>query len=115
MLRNGYEDIMADDPRLGRSVEREHICSSIELMREAEKAGIGSKECAEAVSFVSRLWGILIVELGQPENALPRELRAQLISVGLFLIKTVEEIRAGSSANFAAVIDVSQSVADGLA
>ena len=44
-----------------------------------------------------------------------RELRAQLISVGLFLIKTVEEIRAGRSSNFAAVIDVSQTIADGLA
>lgn len=115
MRQNGYDEIMADDPRLGRSTEREYICSSIELMREAEKAGVGSRECAEAVSFVSRLWGILIVELGRPENALPRELKAQLISVGLFLIKSVEEIRAGSSSNFAAVIDVSQSVADGLA
>ena len=115
MLQHSYEEIMADDPRQGRSVEREVIFDSIVLLRAAEKAGVGSRECTEAVSFVSRLWGILIVDLGSPENTLPRELRAQLISVGLFLIKTVEEIRAGRSSNFAAVIDVSQTIADGLA
>ena len=115
MLQHSYEEIMADDPRQGRSVEREVIFDSIVLLRAAEKAGVGSRECAEAVSFVSRLWGILIVDLGSPENTLPRELRAQLISVGLFLIKEVDEIRSGRSSNFAAVIDVSQTIADGLA
>jgi flagellar protein FlaF len=115
MLQHSYEEIMADDPRQDRSIERECICDSIGLLRAAEKAGVGSRECAEAVSFVSRLWGVLVVELGNPENSLPRELRAQLISIGLFLIKAVEEIRAGRSSNFAAVIDVSQTIADGLA
>jgi flagellar protein FlaF len=53
-------------------------------------------------------------DLGSSENELPVELRANLISIGLWLLREGEAVRQGQSQNFEGLIEVSQIIRDGI-
>jgi flagellar biosynthesis activator protein FlaF len=65
-------------------------------------------------SFASKLWNAFIQDLADPENDLPDVLRADLVSVGLWIIKEAALIRSGQSQNFRGVIDICTMIRDGL-
>ncbi len=87
MYKFAYSEAIAESSSEGRQSERTLLLESMELMRAAEAAGPQSRQSIEATYFVTKLWCHLIEDLGRPENALPPELRAKLISIGLFLIR----------------------------
>jgi flagellar biosynthesis activator protein FlaF len=60
------------------------------------------------------LWGYLIEDLARPDNDLPQKLRADLISIGLWMMREAEQIRLEASSNFKGLIDVSTAIRDGL-
>jgi len=76
--------------------------------------GTDSMESVEALHFLNRVWASLMEDLGSPENALPKELRANLISIGLWLMREAEDIRQGRSDNFDGLIEVSQIIRNGI-
>lgn len=114
MYQFSYSDVLEDTPQHNRANERRAIERSIELLRKAELNGPGSAEAVEALEFVMRLWSIVLEDLAKPDNELPKELRASIISIGLWILGEAEQIRQERSANFAGLIAVSQSIADGL-
>ena len=63
-------------------------------------------EANEALSFVSKLWNVFIQDLVDPENDLPDVLRADLISVGLWIVKEAALIRSSQSQNYRGIADV---------
>lgn len=114
MYRSSYSEVMEDDPQLARANERAVILHSIQLLDRAEKAGPKSHEAVEALLFLRRLWEFLLVELGNSENQLPGKLRAELISVGIGLLKEADAISRGEFSDFASLKQISQTIADGL-
>jgi flagellar biosynthesis activator protein FlaF len=52
--------------------------------------------------------------LAKPENDLPQTLRAELISIGLWIMREAEQIRLETSTNFKGLIEVSTAIRDGL-
>jgi len=87
---------------------------SIQLLDRAEKAGPKSQQAVDALLFLRRLWQFLLIELGNSENQLPEKLRAELISVGIGLLKEADAISRGESSDFASLKQISQTIADGL-
>jgi flagellar protein FlaF len=71
-------------------------------------------EAIEAIHFLNRVWTSLVEDLGSPDNALPKELRANLISIGLWLLREAEDLRQGRSDNFDGLIEVSEIIRDGI-
>lgn len=114
MYQFPYAEILEETPEACRGRERRAIERSIELLQAAQKSGARSREAAEALSFLRRLWSILIEDLGKPENDLPQALRADLISIGLWILREAEQIRLEKSENFAGLIDVSRTICEGL-
>jgi flagellar biosynthesis activator protein FlaF len=114
MYQFPYAEVMDDVPSDARAIERRAIEHSIQLLEAAEKAGVGSRECADALLFVRRLWGALIEDLAKPENDLPKPLRADLISIGLWVFREAEQIRLEKSSNFKGIIEVSRIIWKGL-
>jgi flagellar biosynthesis activator protein FlaF len=114
MYRFSYAEVLEETPQTARERERAALEHSIELLRGAEAKGNGSREATEAVYFVRRLWAYLIEDLAKPENDLPKPLRADLISVGLWIMREAEQVRLGKSSNFKGLIEVSQLIAEGL-
>ncbi|MCB5177730.1 flagellar biosynthesis regulator FlaF [Microvirga lenta] len=114
MYRFSYAEILEDASNECREREKMAFDRAIDLLRAAVSKGAKSSEGAEAISFVQRLWGILIEDLLGPENGLPETLRAELVSIGLWIMKETDLIRQGRSENFSALIDINTMIRDGL-
>jgi flagellar biosynthesis activator protein FlaF len=114
MYQFSYAEVQTDSVADARDRERQLLTRSIDLLIAAREHGPKSVQAVEAVHFLIRIWTTLIQDLGSAENELPNELRANLISIGLWLIREAEEVRQGRSANFEGLIEVSQIIRDGI-
>lgn len=114
MYQFSYADIQTDSVADAKDRERQLLTRSIDLLVAARTVGSDSMESVEALHFLNRVWASLMEDLGSPENALPKELRANLISIGLWLLREAEDIRQGRSDNFDGLIEVSQIIRDGI-
>ncbi|HEV7417853.1 flagellar biosynthesis regulator FlaF [Tianweitania sediminis] len=114
MYQFSYAEIQSDSVADSRDRERQLLSRSIDLLRDARTAGAQSHQSTEAILFLNRVWTTFVEDLGNPENSLPKELRANLISIGLWLLREAEEVRQGRSQNFDGLIDVSQIIRDGI-
>ncbi|MCC7253304.1 flagellar biosynthesis regulator FlaF [Hyphomicrobium sp.] len=114
MYKFYYDEVLDESPKEARAQERTALERSIALLQEAENKGPQSREAIEAIFFVRRLWGVFIEDLAKSENGLPPKLRADLVSIGLWVMRETEEIRQGRSKNFTALIDVSRTISEGL-
>ena len=114
MYGASYDEVMEDSPALARERERAAFGRAIELMTRAQEANAPEGLRHEASSFVQRLWGFLIDDLINPENALPTQLRADLISIGLWNMSRAEQIARGDVVGFEPLIYVNTLIRDGL-
>lgn len=114
MYQFSYADIQTDSVADAKDRERQLLSRSIDLLVAARAVGSDSMEAIEALHFMNRVWTSFIEDLGNQENALPRELRANLISIGLWLLREAEDVRQGRSDNFDGLIEVSQIIRDGI-
>lgn len=114
MYQFSYADVQEDGVAEAREREREAINHSISLLKAAKAKGLESRDSIEAVYFVSRLWVRFVEDLASPENQLDQALRANLISIGIWVIKEAECIRQRQSDNFQGIIDISIIIRDGL-
>ena len=114
MYQFSYADIVEESPTTGRTREYAAIMRTVEMMSAAQQSGTQSIAGIEALHNVQRLWSILIEDLAKPENELPSKLRADLISIGLWVLREVENIRLGKTTSFTSLIEISTTIAEGL-
>jgi flagellar protein FlaF len=114
MYQFSYADIQTDSVADAKDRERQVLTRSIDMLTAAATVGPDSMEAVEALHFTNRVWTAFIEDLGSSENALPKELRANLISIGLWLLREAEDIRQGRTDNFEGLIEVSQIIRDGI-
>lgn len=114
MYQFSYAEIQTDSIADARDRERQLLDRSIELLGTAREKGVDSGASIEALQFLNRVWTAFIDDLGSAENQLPRELRANLISIGLWLLREAESVRQGRSDDFDGLIDVSRIIRDGI-
>jgi flagellar biosynthesis activator protein FlaF len=104
MYKFSYEEVLSESGNRKRENERLAIEQSVALLKSAEKAGPSSREAVEAICFINRLWSFLLEDLAKPDNALPEEVRAKLISIGIWMLREAQSITNGKSRNFAGLI-----------
>ncbi|MEN3792120.1 flagellar biosynthesis regulator FlaF [Fulvimarina sp. MAC3] len=114
MYQFSYAEVAQDTAVDARERERQALDHSIALLEKAERNGPRSRDAIEAIYITRSLWAILIEDLGSSDNGLPEELRAELISIGLWIMAEAEAIRVGKSTNFKGVIEISRLIRDGL-
>jgi flagellar protein FlaF len=114
MYQFSYADIQTDSVADAKDRERQLLTRSIDMLIAARAVGSDSMEAIEALHFMNRVWTSFMEDLGSQENALPHELRANLISIGLWLLREAEDLRQGRSDNFDGLIEVSQIIRDGI-
>lgn len=114
MYQFSYSEVQTDSLADAKDREQQVLSRSIDLLIAARERGVQSQEAVEAIHFMIRVWTAFIQDLGNPENELPKELRANLISIGLWLMHEGEEVRQGRSQNFDGLIEVSQIIRDGI-
>ncbi len=113
-VHQAYREVAEDDAGAARAAERRAIARSIDMMRRAEERGRNSRESVEALYYVHRLWSVLVEDLASPENRLPPSLRAELISIGLWVLREVDDIRNNDRRGFTGLIETSNVILEGL-
>jgi len=68
----------------------------------------------DALDWNRRLWSTLATDCADPDNVLPHALRAQIISISLFVSRHSSVVMRGDD-DFSALIDINRSVMQGLA
>ncbi len=114
MYQFSYDDIVEESCTASRDRERSVILKSIELLKLAEADGVQSRAAIDALIYTQKVWSILIEDLAKPENDLPSKLRASLISIGLWMFREIEDIRLEKTESFQGLIEISETIADGL-
>src|SRR5262245_22796049 len=114
MYQFPYADVLENSPKLARERERQVFERCLELLRAAGEKGPSSRETIEAVTFCQRVWAAFLEDLASPDNALPEQLRAEIISIGLWVIRETESIRLGKTNDFKPLVEVTEAMRDGL-
>ena len=115
MYQFSYAEIMEEGVAVSKDRERQVLERSIDLLKAALASGGNyGKEAVEAIYYTRRVWIRFIEDLGNPENQLEEELRANLISIAIWILKEVEKIRKRESSNFQGIIDITTIIKDGI-
>ncbi len=114
MYQFSYAEIMEDGIVQSKDRERQVLDRSIALLAKAQEANGYSRDTIEAVYYTRRLWIRFIEDLRQPDNQLGMELRANLISIAIWILRETERIRKRESRNFQGIIDITTIIRDGL-
>jgi flagellar biosynthesis activator protein FlaF len=114
MYQFPYADALENSPKVARERERQIFERCLELLNAADATGPNSREATEAVAFCQRIWAAFLEDLAGPDNALPKELRAEIISIGLWVVRETENIRLGKASDFKPIIEVTAALRDGL-
>jgi flagellar biosynthesis activator protein FlaF len=110
-----YDDEIEDSAREARSRERQALNHGINLLQKLNGGELADTESAEALLFIRRLWVFFIEDLGNSRNGLPQELRAQLISIGLWIIKEADRIRESGESDVGDLVAINVTIRDALA
>ena len=68
----------------------------------------------DAIDWNRRLWSALATDCADPDNAMDKSLRAQIISISLFVSRHSSVVMRGDD-DFEALIDINKMVMQGLA
>lgn len=114
MYQLSYAEAAEDSQSEARTLERQALDRAVMLLQAGESAGPNSRDLIEALHFTRRLWNFFVEELANEDNALPVEVRASLISIGIWILKEAEAIRCGQSQNCSGIREICAIVRDGL-
>jgi flagellar protein FlaF len=114
MYHRTYMQAAEDSHVSGRRRERELLERAVKKLAVAKRRGPGSVGSFEATGFLRQLWGAFMLDLASDENLLSPQLRASLISIGVWVHREADLIDRGNSQNFDGLIEINQIIADGL-
>lgn len=114
MYQFSYAETLDDDAHDARHREKQAFDHAITMLRAAAAHGLNSPQASNALFFLDEFWSILMEDLAHEESDLPENLRASLISIGLWVLKQTADIRAGTITTFDGLIEINQIIRDGL-
>ncbi len=114
MYQFAYNDVVEDSRQAMRARERAAIDRVIGMLRAGQEKGPLSRERIEALYYLRRLWLIFLDDLNDPNNELPAQLRAGIISIGLWMMKEIDRVRTRVTDDLAPMIEINEIIRDGL-
>ncbi|MBJ3778664.1 flagellar biosynthesis regulator FlaF [Acuticoccus mangrovi] len=110
-----YQDVRLGASDVGREHERIAFDQGLALMEAAAATPAERTKRLEAARYMQTLWGFLIRDLSHPANDLSDGLKANLISIGLWVMRQTDKIIADESDDWDALIEINRTVREGLA
>ena len=114
MYEFAYNEVIEDSRQTMRARERQAMDRVVEMLRTAQEKGPLSRERIEALYYLRRLWTIFIDDLNDPNNELPEQLRAGIISIGIWMMKEIERVRGRLTDDMTPMIEINELIRDGL-
>jgi flagellar protein FlaF len=106
--------MLSDDQTGARQPQQIALAHAVTLLERAALQGSGASETATAIDFTRKLWTLLIEDLAGSSDGLPRDLRRQIISIGIWILRELEAVRSRERPGLADVIAVSKAIRDGV-
>jgi flagellar protein FlaF len=107
--------MIEDSGHEARNREQQAIDHGVGLLKRLQNGDLPSPEGAEALLYIRRLWAFFIQDLASPRNGLPEKLRADLISIGLWIIKEADRIREEEADDVGELLAINVVIRDALA
>jgi len=114
MYEFAYNEVVEESRQTMRARERAAMDRVIGMLRTAQDTGPLSRERVDALFYLRRLWSIFLEDLNDPNNELPAQLRAGIISIGLWMMKEIDRVRTRATDDLAPMIEINEIVRDGL-
>lgn len=114
MYQQSYVETFAESSSQARHRERQALQHSIDVLEAAKPRGPGSPELTAALFYTNRVWSFLLEDLSLSDNELPDEIRAGLVSIGLWVMRELEAIRSRRSQDIDGIIEISALIRDAL-
>lgn len=114
MYEFSYNEVIDDSHQVMRAREHGALDRVIAMLRAGQEKGGKSREAIEAIFFLRRLWAIFLDDLRNPENELPEQLRAGIISIGIWMNKEIDRFLAGQITDLTPMIEINEIIRDGL-
>ena len=114
MYEFAYNDVIEDSHQTLRAREQAAMDRVIEMLRAAQEKGPQSHELIDALFYLRRLWMIFIDDLNDPNNELPAQLRAGIISIGVWMMKEIDRVRGGLTSDLTPMIEINVLIRNGL-
>ena len=115
MTLSSYDAVIEDGAREARGREQQALNHGIALLKRFQSGDLPPSEGAEALLYIRRLWTFFVEDLSSPRNGLPEKLRAELISIGLWIIGEADRIRQQGSTDVAELVAINTVIRDALA
>jgi flagellar protein FlaF len=98
-----------------REVEAMAFTKAALLLEEAKAKTQNIEEYSKALRFNHLLWTIIQADLTEPENELPNEIKANVMSLSIFVDKqTTKAMRTSNAADLDVLININRNLAAGL-
>jgi flagellar biosynthesis activator protein FlaF len=114
MYEFAYNEVVEESRAAMRARERAAMDRVIGMLRAAQEKGPLSRERVDALFYLRRLWTIFLDDLNDPNNELPNQLRAGIISIGIWMMKEIERVRSRATDDLAPMIEINEIIRDGL-
>jgi flagellar protein FlaF len=115
MTLSSYDAVIEDSGREARTREQQALNHGIDLLTRLQSGDLPPPEDTEALLFIRRLWAFFVEDLSSARNGLPEKLRAELISIGLWIIGEADRIRQEKSSDVAELVAINVIIRDALA
>ena len=98
-----------------REVEAMAFTKAAVLLEDAKKHTNDIEEYSKALRFNHLLWTIIQADLTEPENELPDEIKANVMSLSIFVDKqTTKALRSTTAGDLDVLININRNLAAGL-
>jgi flagellar protein FlaF len=114
MFEFSYNEVIDDSRQVMRARERGAMDKVIDMLRAARDRGSKSREAVEGLYYLRRLWAIFLEDLRNPENELPEQLRAGIVSIGIWMNREIDRVLSGQTSDLTPMIEINEIVRDGL-
>ena len=114
MTFEAYEAVVEDSGYEARGRERQALSVGIDRLERLQKERFSMEDQVQSLLYVRRLWTIFIEDLAHPENGLPEQLRADIISIGLWVVKEADRLREERSNGVMQLVEINRLIRDAL-
>lgn len=114
MTFEAYETVVEDSGYEARERERQALSLGIDRLERLQNERFSREDQVQSLLYVRRLWTIFIEDLAHPENGLPEQLRADIISIGLWVVKEADRLREERSNDVTQLVEINRMIRDAL-
>lgn len=114
MFIQAYNEATEGEQQSVRESEKDIITQTIDMMRHSDENAADKQSRITALHFTMHVWSYFLNDLISDENQTEDQLKASLISIGIFIVKHLEKMRKEPDVEFRPIREISETILEGM-